>query len=236
MKPRIHYLQHVPFEDPAFILTYAGTHDYPVTRTRIYEHEPFPEPVTYDWLIVMGGPMSVYEDDLYPWIADEKRCIRQAIDSGKTVLGICLGAQMIAGVLGARVYPHSHREIGWFPVTLTEQARSTTVFSTMPDIFMAYHWHGDTFDIPVDAVHCAQSAGCPNQSFVYNNRVIALQFHIEATPDSIARIIAACGADRKPATFVQDDARMIEGCEYCAESNDVLTCLLANVVKNSAKR
>jgi GMP synthase (glutamine-hydrolysing) len=179
----------------------------------------------------MGGPMSVYEENLYPWIADEKRCIRQAIDCGKIVIGVCLGAQMIASTLGARVYPHAHKEIGWFPVTLTEQARSTKIFCGTPDIFMAYHWHGDTFDIPDGAEHCAQSSGCSNQSFVYNNRVIALQFHIEATPTSVAGILAACGKDIKPATFVQDEQRMTEGCEYCEESNGVLTHMLDAIVK-----
>lgn len=236
MKPRIQYLQHVPFEDPGYILTYAQKHTWPVACTRIYENDPFPALDSFDWLIVMGGPMSVYEESLYPWISDEKKCIRQAIDRGKIVIGICLGAQMIASVLGARVYPHIHKEIGWFPVTLTPQALSVPVLKGIPDIFMAYHWHGDTFDIPAGAVHCAQSSGCPNQSFVFDNRVVGLQFHLEATPSSIGNMVAACGAESTPATFVQDVPRMIEGCDYCPESNDVLTCLLDNLVIHTAQQ
>ena len=236
MKLRIHYIQHVPFEDPAYILTYVLENGCKVTRTRVYENEPFPEPAAFDWLIVMGGPMSVYEENLYPWLVNEKTCIGQAIESGKVVLGICLGAQMIADVLGARVYPHKHREIGWFPVTLTKQAETTAVFKGSPDIFMAFHWHGDTFDIPAGAVHCAQSAGCRNQSFVYNNRVVALQFHIEVIPASLAGIIEACGKDIKPDTFVQDTQLMIDGSDYCSGSNDILCRLLGALVKTTAKR
>jgi GMP synthase (glutamine-hydrolysing) len=189
---KIHYLQHEPFEDPGTILEWAAERVHPVSATMLYKGEPLPSSSAFDMLVIIGGGMSVYEEDKYPWLAAEKRFIRQAIDTGKTVLGICLGAQLIASALGARVYKNRHKEIGWFPVTLTPEGIKSELFKGRPARFQAFHWHGDTFDIPANAIKIATSKACANQAFVYGRRTVALQFHIESTAESVERLLTNC--------------------------------------------
>jgi GMP synthase-like glutamine amidotransferase len=117
---RIHYLQHVPFEDSAKIGEWARDTGHTVTCTRLCDEEALPPLNSFDWLVIMGGPMNVYEHQAYPWLVPEKRLIERAIEHGKFVLGVCLGAQLAADVLGGPVTKNRYREIGWFPVSLTE--------------------------------------------------------------------------------------------------------------------
>jgi GMP synthase-like glutamine amidotransferase len=139
----------------------------------------------------------------YGWLTAEKRFIYQAIHRNCTVLGICLGAQLIADVLGVRVFSNAYKEIGWFPVTLTQQGRDANVFRGFPAEFMAFHWHGDTFDMPAGAQWLAQSAACKHQAFIYGDRVIGLQFHLEFTAAGLEQIIQNCGAELKPGPYIQ---------------------------------
>lgn len=186
----IHYLQHVPFEGLGSIKDWIRREGHTLSGTRFYRGEPLPMVETVDMLIIMGGPMNIYEEARYLWLADEKRFIRKAITAGRRVLGICLGAQLIADVLGAKVYGNTDKEIGWFPVKTTEGASGSRLFAAFPRQLDAFHWHGDTFDIPVDAVHTLRSAGCAHQAFVYDERIVGLQFHLETTPASAWQIIA----------------------------------------------
>lgn len=206
---RIHCLQHVPFEGPAGIGDWAARKGHPVTTTPLFEHRGFPDQGTFDWLVIMGGPMGVRDEADYPWLADEKGLIREAIGVGKTVIGVCLGAQLIAHILGARVYRNSHREIGWFPVELTDQGRTSGPFAFLPPRFEVFHWHGDTFDLPDGAVHLASSEGCAHQAFLYQGRVLGLQFHLESTPASVADIVANCADEITSGSYVQDAERML---------------------------
>jgi GMP synthase-like glutamine amidotransferase len=200
----IHYLQHVPFEDPAAILTWAQTRRHTVTRTCFFKNNPLPSHATFDALVIMGGPMSVHDEKAYSWLAKEKHFIEKAIAKGKRVLGICLGAQLIAHVLGARVKKNRYREIGWFPVTLTKKAMGSSVlFHDIPQVFPAFHWHGETFDIPDNALRIGRTAACRNQGFVYNENVLALQFHIESTPESIQALAENCGIELVPGPFIK---------------------------------
>lgn len=128
-------------------------------------------------LIVMGGPMGVYEADRYPFLTEEQALIRHAADSGLPVLGICLGAQLIAGALGARVYPGGKKEIGWYPVEVV--APDEELVRDLPSPFMAFHWHGDAFDLPAGARRLFRSALYPNQGFRWGRNVCAIQFHFE---------------------------------------------------------
>src|SRR5271170_6697939 len=121
-KMRIHYFQHVPFEGLGCIAQWAAEKEHTVTATRFYLDEPAPNPGEIDWLVVMGGPMNIYEEAEYPWLAREKRFIGEAIRGGKTVIGICLGAQLIADVMGGPVTRNLEKEIGWFPIELTPEA------------------------------------------------------------------------------------------------------------------
>jgi GMP synthase-like glutamine amidotransferase len=158
------------------------------TTTRLYEGAPLPRPAELDWLIVMGGPMSVNDENRHSWLRPEKRLISQAIEAGESVLGICLGAQLIASALGARVFPNGCKEIGWFPVRRSpgSNVELAQLFSEGPEVF---HWHGDTFELPSGAVGFLQSEACSNQAFVLGSRVLGLQFHLETTPQGAAALI-----------------------------------------------
>jgi GMP synthase (glutamine-hydrolysing) len=182
---------------------WAHEQGHTLTATRLYLGEPLPDVTALDWLVVMGGPMSSYDEDKYTWLAPEKRCIEQAIRHGKTVIGICLGAQLLANVLGARVYPHTHKEIGWFPIELTEAGQQSPLFGFLPRQFAVFHWHGDTFDMPQGASHLAFSQACPHQLFVYEQRVVGLQFHMEMTQAGIEAIMEHCADELVAAPTIQ---------------------------------
>jgi len=194
---KLHWLQHVPFEGLGIIEKWATTHDFEIDCTRLFADEQLPAAESFDWLVVMGGPMGIYDHAAHPWLVAEKEFIKQSIDADKTVLGICLGAQLIADVLGAKVYPGPQKEIGWFPIQRSEGAPGI-----IPEELITFHWHGDTFDIPEGATRLASSEACQNQGFVYNGRTVALQFHLETTPESMEALIENC-ADELPAV---DDA------------------------------
>ena len=186
---RIHCLQHVSFEEPAYLEVWAERHNVNLRRTLLNEGEALPNIDDFDCLVVLGGPMSAYEEDDYPWLIEEKQFIRRAIDNGKILLGICLGAQLIAEVLGSKVFKHSHSEIGWYPIQFTDVGRRHPFFKDFPDPFTPVHWHGDTYELPDDAVHICQSEGCKQQAFIWGDRVIGLQFHMEFSMHTLHRLI-----------------------------------------------
>jgi GMP synthase-like glutamine amidotransferase len=205
---RLHYLQHVAFEDLGNIAPFAEGRGFSVTATRFHENQTPPEPGAYDALVVMGGPMNVYETEHYPWLAVEKSAIRRAIEADKHVLGVCLGAQLIADVLGACVGRNTQPEIGWFPVRRTEHAKDHPFCGGLPVEFPAFHWHGDTFELPQGAVWIASSAACANQAFTVGRRVLALQFHLETTETGIDRLLRHCASELRPAPYVQTPESM----------------------------
>ncbi|WP_297188456.1 gamma-glutamyl-gamma-aminobutyrate hydrolase family protein [uncultured Porticoccus sp.] len=205
---RSHIFQHVPFEGPGSIEPWLRAAGHQITRTPFYsDGTTLPDIPDIDLLIVMGGPMSVNDEQQFPWLVAEKAFIRRTIDAGKPVLGICLGAQLIASAMGARVYPNPTREIGWFPVQgCTAPGPNNFSFPSSVDVF---HWHGETFDLPPGATHLASSEVCRLQAFQLGTSVIGLQFHLETTPASAREIVAHCGAELTPGDHVQNAATIL---------------------------
>lgn len=201
---RIQCLQHVPFEGPAHLAIIARDRGMTLARTRLFDGERLPGTDDFDLLAVLGGPMGAHDEAAYPWLAAEKRLIGRSIEEGKRVLGICLGAQLIADVMGARVHKNRYREIGWFPVTRSGEAMECVVGRSLPELFRAFHWHGDTFEIPGGAVRLAETGACKNQGFAWKDRVVALQFHLEATPESVTALLDNCGDELDGSKFVQN--------------------------------
>jgi GMP synthase-like glutamine amidotransferase len=199
----IHYFQHVPFEGLGHLEHWVQKPGHKVTATRFYEDHKLPFVEICDLLIVLGGPMSSNDEEQLPWLTEEKRFIEKAIVRGKTVIGICLGAQLIADVLGAQVYKNPVKEIGWMPIELTEEGKKSALFKDFPKEQTVFQWHGETFDLPSGAVHIAQSKDCPNQAFMYGKNVVGLQFHLESTADSIGLLLDHCAADLTPGPSVQ---------------------------------
>ncbi len=222
----IHYLQHVPFEGLGSIEAWLKTGNHRLTDTRLYQNDPLPEMADFDWLIVMGGPMGVDDEDQYPWLKQEKQFIQQAIESGKIVLGICLGAQLIAAALGAKVYKDKNPEIGWFNIDRHIEAEKTILSSVILPQLEVFHWHGDTFDIPVGAQSLAFSVACQNQGFIFDNRVVGLQFHLETTPEIARELVNNCRNELDESRYVQSEGEILADPEKFFRINQIMADIL----------
>jgi GMP synthase-like glutamine amidotransferase len=229
---RIHYLQHVPFENPGRILEWADKNKGTVTATHLYKNEALPKVSDFDWLVVMGGPMNIYEDQKYPWLIGEKHLIKEAIEQGKILIGICLGSQLIADVIGGKVVRNKHREIGWFPIVLSEKARLSPAFSFFPENPVVFHWHGDVVaDLPEAAVVIAESEACRNQGFVYQDRVFGFQFHLENTLPIIEALIENCGDELTEGDYIQQPEVIRSQKAYMLQDNQLMDQFLDQVKK-----
>lgn len=217
---RILVFQHVSFEGLGAIQPWAESRGHSLAYTRFFAGETPTSTENFDWLIIMGGPMGVYDDVEYPWLKSEKMAIDQAIQAGKIILGICLGAQLLAHVLGATVSRNKHKEIGWHPI----QAMALEHWGAAN--LKTFHWHGDTFTLPSGALHLASSEACLNQGFIWQEKVLGLQFHPEANSETIATLIANCSADLTPGTFVQSPENLMGQVEDFAANGAYLHRLL----------
>ena len=233
---RLHYLQHVPFENPGSILTWASKNGHLLTNTQLYKNDPFPEQRDFDWLVVMGGPMNIYEEEIYPWLAAEKAFIRDAIASGKVIIGLCLGGQLLADVIGGKVTKNPYQEIGWLPVRLSEEARSSPLFSFFPQQPIVFQWHGDTFSIlPEDAKCIAESDACQHQAFMYRKRVFGFQYHLENTLSIIKGLVENCGGEMVPDVYVQTPEELLAHPEYIEQNNHWMDMFLTQLEKMDRK-
>ncbi len=161
-------------------------------ETHLFAGEGLPRDISQlAGLIVMGGPMNVDEIEKYPFLFDEVRLIEKILSESKPILGICLGSQLIAKALGSKIYPNKHKEVGWHPIDITPAGSSDPVFSGSPSSLKVFHWHGDTFDLPKDAVHLARSSRCENQAFRWGSNAYGLQFHLEVTPGMVESWVAS---------------------------------------------
>lgn len=213
---RVHYLQHVPFEGLGSIEPWLAARGARVTSTRLFEDPRLPDVHDFDWLVVMGGPLSANDDDRYPWLAPERALIADAVDADKVVLGVCLGAQLLAKALGARVYRNAEPEIGWFPVEPVEGDGPTGTGGSGAEPggplalpVEAFHWHGDTFDLPAGATHLARSAACRHQAFSVGPRVLGLQFHLEMTAAGARALAEACRDELRAAPWIQPEQELL---------------------------
>ena len=180
--------------------SWLDSRDAELGYTRFYESAELPDVRGIDLVIIMGGPMNVQEETTHPWLVAEKKFVREAIDQGVAVLGVCLGAQLIADVMGARIFPNEFKEVGWLPIEAVDGGEDSFAF---PERMMAFHWHGDTFDLPVGALRLARSEGCENQAFQLGKNVIGLQFHLETTMETTELMIENCPDDLANGRYVQ---------------------------------
>lgn len=227
---KVHYLQHMAFEGLGSIQGWVECRRAAVTTTRLYLNEPLPAADKIDLLIIMGGAMGTYDEDQFPWLRPEKEFIRQVVNRGSKALGVCLGSQLLAEVLGGRVFRHTHREIGWFPVERMPAADASRFGAVLPQQCQVFHWHGDTFDLPPGATHLARSAGCENQAFSIGDQVLALQFHLEASPEFATALAKNCSGDLQPGPFVQRSEEFARADRPFAETNRLMDALLNQLV------
>jgi GMP synthase-like glutamine amidotransferase/predicted DCC family thiol-disulfide oxidoreductase YuxK len=230
---RLHVFQHVPFEglgslEPGFLAAGAS-----ISWTRFFAGERPPAPEAFDMLVVLGGPMGVYDEAEHPWLVEEKQALRAAIDAGRPVLGLCLGAQLLSEVLGGAVTKNRHREIGWWPVEKLPGLEGHPLADSFPARFTTFHWHGDTFSIPPGATALFRSRGCENQGFAWGDRVVGLQFHPEVTFAAIEawlrESIAEGGGDLEPGPYVQSAEAMTGPDSPVATNNAWMRALCARL-------
>jgi GMP synthase-like glutamine amidotransferase len=202
-----HILQHVPFENAGSIAGWLKKQKATTTYTRFFADESLPPTDDPDLVIIMGGPMSANDESTLPWLKAEKEFILNTIQRDVPMLGICLGAQLIAAALGARVYRNSRREIGWFPVYSVPSEEDAFQF---PEAFYAFHWHGETFDIPEGSIRLARSERCAHQAFQIGRHTLGLQFHLETTPENAQALIENCRDEMEKSPDVQTE-RQITG-------------------------
>ncbi len=206
---KIQILQNITFEGPGYIEKIAEMKGYEMHLTKLFDGEQSLPVTDYDMLVILGGPMNIYEGNEYPWLPAEKKTIEEAIQSDKFVVGICLGAQLIASVLGAEVYKNKEREIGWYPIFKTTPGLGETQLRFLPDKITVFHWHNETFDIPRNAYRVFSSEATENQSFIYEEKVLAMQFHLEMTDKAIENLIYFCEDDIELSTYVMQKEKML---------------------------
>lgn len=230
---KIQVWQHVPFEGSAFIADWARRRGLGVACRRTWgDRLNLPDADTR-LLVVMGGPMSVHDEAEHPWLIDEKQRLREVIDTGLPVLGVCLGAQLLAQVLGAAVTRNPQREIGWFPVQRDDASLGEGWLKDLwPPQLTALHWHGETFAIPPGARRIARSAACANQGFIYDQRVIGLQCHLETTSASLRAIADHCPQElAEGGDWVQTREALEAGLPQAAAMHAVLETLLDHLLE-----
>ncbi len=173
----------------------------------------FPEPKKDDMFIIMGGPMGVYEKNEYPFIKKELDFIKKCADKNSKILGICLGAQMIAESLGGKVYKGHTKEVGWYNIEHTEYAKNDEIFNLFPQSMYVFQWHQDTFDLPKEAIRLAKNHNYENQAFKIGRNIYGLQYHIEVTDE----ILKDWFPEEKTNNHYIDKDKMIEAQKFAEE-------------------
>ena len=220
-KLKIHCLQHVSYEGIGCIDYWSQVKGHTLTFTKLYETPVvFPSLDSFDWLIIMGGPLSVNDVENFPWLVEEKKFIESSIKKSKVVIGFCLGSQLISSALGAKVGPSAKKEIGWFDVSLTEEAKQHELFNGFADTFKTFHWHGDTFELPRHSKLLMSSAACKHQGFIYGKRTIALQFHPEVTQAGLKEMIANHSEELVVDEFVQTEEVILEQLNLVTDNHE----------------
>ncbi len=218
---KAHCIMHVPFEGPGYIEDWFNSHGIQLIFWRLYESNKLPDPHDIDFLLIMGGPMNIYEYEKFPWLKAEKSLLKTCIAQGKKILGICLGSQIIADVLGEKAYKGSEKEIGWFPVAGDK--------NILPGSFIPFHWHGETYNLPDGADHLASSLVTKNQAFSYNKNVLALQFHLEVNEALIEGLLKNASNDLTAGDWVQNPEGIRNGLEHADLNRKALFRMLENL-------
>ena len=221
---KISVLQHAAFEGPGEIADWATQQGHVVAIHHLYRGDVLPGLDDFDLLVIMGGEMNIYQYRDWPWLKAESAFIKAALNAGKKAIGMCLGAQLIADVLGARVVQNPVYELGWLPITWTHEVRA--FFSKLPSESTVLHWHGDTFSLPEGTMRLASSEACFEQGYLVPGKCLGLQFHMEVDPALVKEYVAGQGT--WPAgRFVQEPRAILgEAGKHCTVNRELLHGML----------
>lgn len=226
---QIHILQHEPFEGAGLFYDWARENNHKLSVTELYKNEKLPALHSFDWLIIMGGGMSVNDEDQYTWLKPEKEFIKQAIHKGKIVIGICLGSQLIANAMGEPVFKNTEKEIGWFPVSFNSSV--SNLFGEAWNNQTFFHWHGETYNLPKGCKRLATSAACKNQAFQYGETVFAFQFHPETNHQTLNQMVNTGAAELVKANYVMEPAEILAKQNHINETKPLIYGLLDKLAK-----
>ncbi len=223
---RFHCLQHVPFETPGNIEAWIKQNGHSISFTYFFSNGHLPDLKDFDVLLIMGGPMSVHDEKDFAWLKKEKGFIAKAIIEKKKILGICLGAQLIAEVLGAKVFRNTEKEIGFMPVHFAKGELQHALFQDFIETETVFHWHGETFDLPRGAGLIASSPACVNQAYSIGDHIIGMQFHLEVTPEIVQDMIKHEGHELVPAPYIHSAEKITKELDYLERNKTILFGLL----------
>ncbi len=222
---KIHIFEHAHFESAGNIVDIAKDKKHKISYTKFYKDFKLPNINDFELLIIMGAPMSVHDEKEFPWLIEEKKYIKQVIESGKKVLGICFGSQLIAEALGAKVYSNTQKEIGWYNIHKDKNSNSPFL-SNFNNNLLTFHWHGDTYDLPEGSLPIFSSAATKNQGFTFGRNVVALQFHWEMTKEIVELLIQHSGNDITIGKFVQTPEDLLANIDGFKSNNKHITHVL----------
>ena len=227
----LHYFQHNHFEDLGFVGVWAKNNNFTTSVTRFDLKPELPSIENFDWLVIMGGAMGVHDTDQYPWIPEEIEFIKDAIHSGKIVIGVCLGSQMIASALGGLVYKNPEPEMGFWPINFSKEAQKDNVFKHFPENLEVMHFHFDTFTLPEGAILMAKSTITPVQAFRFGKNVFGLQFHSELTETNLPVFIKELEPEIIAGPWVQNKYEMLQKINNCSINNEIFSKVLDEILQ-----
>lgn len=226
---KILVFQHVAFEYPGAIEDWAIEHNHELILCKSFAGDSVQKIDTYDVFIFLGGPMSVHDKNIYQWIEFEKSVITNAFNQNKKIIGICLGAQLIAETFGAEVIKQKSPEIGWHDVDFTwnigDSRETPGIVTKLTEIFpnkmQAFHWHGETYNLPANSIKISESKACENQAFLIGSNVAAFQFHMEIKQEGVKALLENCSEDIDNSDYVQSNDEILNGVENISTMNNV---------------
>jgi GMP synthase (glutamine-hydrolysing) len=226
---RVQAIYHESNEKLGYIEDWVTRKGHQLFVCNLYLNEKLPDLQSFDMLIVMGGSMSANDELFFPWLAAEKELIRRAIISEKTIIGICLGAQLIAAALGGNVLAAKHQETGWYNIQFDDESGIRKILKGTPENMTVLHWHAETFDLPQGAVRLASSEATKEQGFLYNKKVLAIQFHLEMKEENVRQMIDHLQISADSGPFVQQADQIIAGMLHIQKNHDLLDIWLDNL-------